>query len=163
MIARLAWGSCRPSATAALQPPAYHAQDTPFADSVSPTVLSVCGGTGDFAGSARSSAAPAAGAMPEGWYQGCEVLTAYPSGVTWPSKICIGPSSTDAGDAGRRLTRPFSSSCARIDAGASRNSGVHAQTSQKWLRNEPPYAAWKKRSASVYSRAHCHSFIDEPS
>jgi hypothetical protein len=61
------------------------------------------------------------------------------------------------------LSLPPSSSWARIDAGASRNSGVHAQTSQKWLRNDPPNAAWKKWSASVYSRAHCHNRIDEPS
>jgi hypothetical protein len=72
----LGLGVLPPSASAALQPPAYHAHDTPFADSVSPTVLSVCGGTGSFAGSARSTEAPTAGAIPEGWYHGCEVLTA---------------------------------------------------------------------------------------
>jgi hypothetical protein len=45
---------------------------------------------------------------------------------------------TDFGDVGLRLSVPSGSTCARIDAGASANVGVHAQTSQKWLRNEPP-------------------------
>jgi hypothetical protein len=45
---------------------------------------------------------------------------------------------------------------ARSLAGAADSSGVHAHTSQKWFRNEPPKAPMKKLSASVNSRAHCH-------
>src|SRR5207247_6578990 len=58
---------------------------------------------------------------------------------------------------------PFSSSCGFTLAGAPASIGVHAQTSHWWLRYEPPNAAMKKRSASVYSCAHFHSFIFEPS
>jgi hypothetical protein len=65
----------RPSFVASLQPPAYQAQLTPFAESVSPMVLSREGGSGWRAGSARLTSAPAAGGMPLGWYGGCVVLT----------------------------------------------------------------------------------------
>src|SRR3954470_19183051 len=101
------------------QAPAYHAQDTPFAERVSPMVFAVWAGRGFFAGSARTTLPPAAGAMPLGWYGGWEVLTAYPSGVTAPSKTCTGPWSTDLGESGRFLSVPSASSCARIEAGAS--------------------------------------------
>src|SRR2546430_4293563 len=33
--------------------------------------------------------------------------------------------------------------------GASAQTGVHAHTNQKWFKNDPPKAAWKKLSASV--------------
>src|SRR5256885_4458455 len=67
MTLRFAFGSCRPSASASFQPPAYHAQLTPFAESVSPIVFSLSGGTGWSAASARSRLAPAAGGVPLGW------------------------------------------------------------------------------------------------
>ncbi len=101
--------------------------------------------------------------MPLGWNAGCVVLTAYPSGVTWPSYRCGGPSITDAGEPGFLLRRPFSSSCARIASGASGKRGVQAQMSHWWFRNEPPKAPMKKLSASVYRFAHCHTFWEEPS
>jgi hypothetical protein len=56
---------------------------------------------------------------------GSSVLTAKPSGVTAPSA-----SST-----------PALSTLATIRGGAFGYTGVHAQTSQKWLRKEPPNAA----------------------
>src|SRR5437899_10447627 len=86
MTLRFAFGSFRPSAIASFQPPAYHTQLTPFAESVSPIVFSLSGGTGWCAVSARSRLAPAAGGMPLGWYGGCEVFTMYTSGVTNPSQ-----------------------------------------------------------------------------
>src|SRR5256885_14232440 len=66
MTLRFAFGSCRPSASASFQPPAYHAQLTLFAESVSPIVFSLSGGTGRSAASARSRLAPAAGGGPPG-------------------------------------------------------------------------------------------------
>src|SRR2546430_4306580 len=67
MTLRFAFGSCRPSASASFQPPAYHAQLTPFAESVSPIVFSLSGGTGWSAASARSRLAPAAGGEAPRW------------------------------------------------------------------------------------------------
>src|SRR6186713_2934735 len=101
MTARFASGGRRPSATAAFHASAYHAHETPLAESVSPIVLPVCGGRGCFAGSARSRLPPGAGGVPLGWYGGSPACTAYPSGVTWPSRTSsTGPSSTEAGDDG---------------------------------------------------------------
>src|SRR2546430_9650428 len=70
MTLRFAFGSCRPSASASFQPPAYHAQLTPFAESVSPIVFSLSGGTGWSASSARSRLAPAAGGVALRWDRG---------------------------------------------------------------------------------------------
>src|SRR2546430_17518565 len=70
MTLRFAFGSCRPSASASFQPPAYHAQLTPFAESVSPIVFSLSGGTGWSASSARSRLAPAAGGGAPRWGRG---------------------------------------------------------------------------------------------
>src|SRR6266852_3529924 len=110
-------------ARASFQPPAYQAQEIPFSDNRSPMVANVWFGTSDAAGTVEGC-----GAFTEK-----AVLTAWPSGVTNPS-----------------LTRaPLASSCATALAGAPGNVGVCAAISQKWLRNEPPNAAWKKLSHSV--------------
>src|SRR3954449_5798282 len=66
MTLRFSSGGRRPSATPRFQPPAYQAQPTPFADSVSPIVAARCGRTGAFqvllpAGSAGSRSPPAPG------------------------------------------------------------------------------------------------------
>lgn len=57
---------CMLSATARFYAPAYHAHETPFAERVSPIVLTVCGGSGCFAGSANRGSPSAVGAYPEG-------------------------------------------------------------------------------------------------
>src|SRR5713226_4197340 len=62
MTLRFSCGSRRPSAVAAFQPPAYQVQLTPFAESVSPMVLSFNGGTGCIALFAKSNALREAGA-----------------------------------------------------------------------------------------------------
>src|SRR5580765_5811269 len=99
MIMRFASGGRRPSATASFHASAYQAQEISFAESVSPIVFAVCGGSGCFDGSARSGLPPGAGGVPLGWYGGSPACTAYPSGVTWPSwETCTRPSSTDFGD-----------------------------------------------------------------
>src|SRR5207249_9541197 len=72
------------------------------------------------------------------------VLTANPSGVTAPSWVIT----------------PFASSLATELAGAFRNEGEQAQTSQMWLRNEPPNAAWKKLSCMTYCCASLPSGMD---
>ena len=64
-----------PSCSAASQAPEYHAHDTPFADSVSPMVVSVCGGSVCFAGSAYRASPSFAGGTRDGWYRGWVVLT----------------------------------------------------------------------------------------
>ena len=83
----------------------------------------VCGGS-----SARGSA-------PGVWgdWRGSMSFTASPRGVIAPSRSMF----------------PQASSSATRLPGASSYRGVQAQTSQKWFRNEPPKAAWKKRSAKV--------------
>jgi hypothetical protein len=48
---------------------------------------------------------------------------------------------------------PWASTLATKLLGAFSYRGLQAQISQKWLRKEPPKAAWKKLSASVYSSA----------
>src|SRR5258706_15758789 len=101
----------------------------PFAESVSPIVFAVWGGIGFFAGSGRSRLPPFAGAIPLGWYGGCAVLSAKPSGEIGPSKTCTGPCMIEAGDPGLFLSLPLASSCARIDAGAVGNADAHAQIS----------------------------------
>ena len=73
------------SASAWFHAPAYQAQLTPLADSVSPIVFVLAesiGGSGMLpaepapAGSASRASPPAAGAVPLGWNGGCVVLTA---------------------------------------------------------------------------------------
>ena len=72
---RFASGACMPSFSAAFHAPAYHAQETPFADSVSPTVLCVCGGSDCLRASAKRASPPGAGGTREGWYGGWLVLS----------------------------------------------------------------------------------------
>src|SRR4029077_10270685 len=163
MTVRGASGGCMPSRRAASQPPAYHAHDTPRAERVSPIVLWVCGGNGLPAGSANRGSPPGAGGTWLGWKGGCSVFTAKPSGVTLPSRNDGGPVSADAGESGVRSSPPSGARRARSDAGASEKTGVHAHTSQKWFRNDPPNALMKKWSASVYSRAHRHIGSADPS
>src|SRR3954468_1872471 len=111
----------------------------------------VCGGTGaPFdafpAGSASAAGPLAAGAMPLGWYGGCDVLTDQPSGVTWPPPLlnnCTAPSRA-GGDPGRFSSLPLASSLARIDAGAFSWRGAQAQTRYWWFRYDPPNAPMKK-------------------
>src|ERR1041385_1647955 len=107
MTLRFAFGSWRPSARAASQPPAYQAHETPFAESVSPIVLSVNAAAGWRAGSARSGLPPGAGGMPLGWYDGCEVLTRNPSGDERPSNPGTGPLSALDGEPGIFFSLPF--------------------------------------------------------
>src|SRR5437763_14013940 len=100
MILRFSLAGRRPSASAMLQPPAYHAQFTPFADNVSPIVLAVCGGRGSLhagvpLGSARSRLPSGAGGMPLGWEGGC-VVPADPAAVDLHCSIL-----------GRSRTRPL--------------------------------------------------------
>src|SRR5262245_55255204 len=82
-------------------------------------------------GSASSSGPPSAGGMPLGWYGGWVVLTDYPSGVTWPPSptvyVLTAPSFAD-GESGYFFSLPFSSSTARMNGGASLNSGTQART-----------------------------------
>ena len=59
-----------PSFTAAFHAPAYHAHEMPFADSVSPMVFCVCGGSTCFDGSAKRGSPPGAGGTRDGWYGG---------------------------------------------------------------------------------------------
>src|SRR5512140_2440157 len=109
---------------ASFQPPAYQAQDWRAPVSRSPIVGIVWLGT-------SCSAAVVDGC---GAFTVNAVLTTYPSGVTAPSLI----------------RPPLASSCATMVDGALGNTGDAAATSQMWLRNEPPKAAWKKLSARVY-------------
>src|SRR5512138_1220024 len=138
MTLRFSFASRRPSASAAFQPPLYQAQETPFAESVSPTVFSVCGASGWRAGSARSRLPPAAGGMPLGWYGGCVVFTDQPSGEPEPSKNCPTPCITEAGEVGRFCRLPAASRRAFAVSGALSLRGVQAQISHRWLRYEPP-------------------------
>src|SRR6476661_9551244 len=141
MMLRLTPGACMPSASAWFQPPAYQAHCTPRADSVSPMVRAVCGGTGTPlealpAGSAMVSGPSAAGAMPLGWYGGCEVLTDQPSGVTCPPPLlttCTAPTLAE-GEPGFFVSLPSASSTARIAAGACSWRGAQAQIRYWWLR-----------------------------
>src|SRR4051812_21820981 len=116
-------------------PPAYHFHDTPTESSRLPICGIVCAGSST------------AGLVSDGACRKIErvVLTAKPSGVTEPSV----------------MTLPLASSTALAVAGAVGNTGEQAQTSQKWLRNEPPKAAWKKLSASVYCCAICQVKVEE--
>src|SRR5260221_3869791 len=104
MIARLSAGGRRPWAFAAFHATASHAHESFFAESVSPMVFAVCGGTGYFAGSATSRLAPAAGAMPLGWYGGFGVFGTEAAGVDHPLKQVTGPRNTRPGEA-RSLIR----------------------------------------------------------
>src|SRR2546423_191006 len=117
MTRRFTLAGWRPSASAAFQPPAYHAHETPLALNVSPIVRCVWGGTGrpkpvvPF-GSARSVDEASAGGTPLGWYGGCEVFTDSPSGVTCPPPLlttCTAPTLAD-GEPGRLARRPSASS-----------------------------------------------------
>ena len=65
MTVRLASGGCIASASAAFHPPAYHAHEIPFAESVSPIVFVVCGGSVYFDGSAKRGSPPGAGGTAE--------------------------------------------------------------------------------------------------
>src|SRR5262249_267775 len=106
-----------------LMPPAYHFQLTPAASSRLPMCGWVC------AGSSTELF------VSDGACRKIErvVLMAKLSGVTEPS-----------------VTRlPLASSTAFRLAGALGKVGEQAHTSQKWLRKDPPNAAWKKLSASV--------------
>jgi hypothetical protein len=47
-------------------------------------------------------------------------------------------------------TTPFASSWITKFAGAFGQTGVQAQTNQKWLNSEPSNAEWKKWSAKTY-------------
>src|SRR5947207_12845530 len=100
MMLRFADAGCMPSATARFHAPAYHAHETPFAESVSPIVLAVCGGSGNCAGSARSGLPLGAGGTPVGWYAGRPVLAAEPSGEIALSEACTGPIGSDFGESG---------------------------------------------------------------
>src|SRR5215813_6558019 len=102
------------SLAARFHAPAYQAHVIPFAVSVSPIVCAVCGGSVDeFAGSARRGSPPAAGALPLGWYGGCIVLIANPSGVRMPSFTKTGgPSSALAGELAARVSVTPSASTA---------------------------------------------------
>src|SRR5206468_7927798 len=141
MTLRFTLAGCCPSASAAFQPPAYQAQDTPLALSVSPMVFAVCGGTGSPAagtpcGLASSGVPPSAGGTPLGWYGGCEVLTDQPSGVTCPPpalKTCTAASLAD-GEPGFFSSLPAASSRARIAGAASACCGAQAQIRYWWLR-----------------------------
>src|SRR5690349_13027716 len=135
MMLRFAAGGCVPSASALFQPPAYHAHDTPLADSVSPIVFAVCGGSGCPeplvpAGSAITKGPFGAGGMPLGWYGGCEVLSDHPSGETCPPPLlnnCTAPTVAE-GEPGRFSSLPLASSRTRIDAGALSCRGAQAHT-----------------------------------
>src|SRR5690348_7043520 len=128
MTCRFAFGSWRPSASAASHPPEYQAHEMPLADRVSPIVLSVNGGAGWRAGSARSRLPAGAGAIPLGWWNGCDVLTRKPSGEERPSNTSTGPFSALEGEFGRFFSLPFSI-CAIAAVGAFGSRGVHAHTS----------------------------------
>src|SRR5256885_9997349 len=97
MTLRFAFGSCRPSASASFQPPAYHAQLTPFAESVSPIVFSLSGGTGWSAASARSRLAPAAGGRPLGRDGGARGVPPVPAGRPPPAENFNRPLLTPGG------------------------------------------------------------------
>src|SRR2546423_12391115 len=100
MTLRFAFGSCRPSASASFQPPAYHAQLTPFAESVSPIVFSLSGGTGWSASSARSRLAPAAGGGPPGWDGGRGGVPRGAAGGPRPPESFPRPPPTPGGGGG---------------------------------------------------------------
>src|SRR5215831_12675191 len=106
-------GGCIPSWSARFQAPAYHAHVTPLALSVSPMVFCVCGARVWRVGSVPRGSPSGAGGTRDGCQGGCVVLTENPSGVTAPSRSSGGPSSTEAGDPGRVLSQPRSSSWAR--------------------------------------------------
>src|SRR5271169_568371 len=132
MTLRGAPAACMPSASASFQASAYHAQSNPLADSLSPMVCIVCGGSGFCLASAKRASPPAAGGMLLGSYGGCMVLTAKPSGVTAPSLTYRGgPLSALAGVAGARASLPFASRAATRPGGAFGKTGVQAQISQK--------------------------------
>src|SRR5260221_13094123 len=96
------------------------------------------------------------------------VFTAKPSGVSALSLTYLGaPRSALAGESAASVSVTPSAFTAemRVLAGlaaASGYTGVHAHTSQKWLRNEPPKAPMKKLSASVYCWASLSSGRGEP-
>src|SRR5215475_11100351 len=94
------------------QPPEYHAHDTPASLSRSPIVVAVCSGTSIDV----SVMLAGCGLLIE-----YDVLTAKPSGVTWPSLVMI----------------PSEPSCATMLAGASGHVGAQAQIRYWWFRNEP--------------------------
>src|SRR5215470_19752001 len=129
MTRRGSSGGCMPSSTARSHAPAYHAHETPAADSVSPIVFAVCGGSVCCAGSAKRGSPPFAGGTRDGWYGGCAVFTEYPSLVTSPPARMGAPDSTEVGELGRGLSHPRSSSCGRSAGGAVGSTGVHAKTS----------------------------------
>src|SRR3954470_8798303 len=103
MIERFSSGACVPSCTAAFHAPVYHAQLMPFAESVSPIVFVVCGGSVWRAGSVKRGSPPFAGGTADGWYGGCVVLTDQPSGVTSPPVADSSPPIALAGESGLRF------------------------------------------------------------
>src|SRR5262249_1367343 len=110
------------------QPPAYHAHVTPAPVRRSPIVGIVWLGT-------RWSAAVVLG---WGGFTVKEGLTTAPSGGTFLSCMWAGSSGNGIETA---------------SAGAFGQLGTQAQIRKKWLRNEPPNAAWKKLSSTVYCLA----------
>jgi hypothetical protein len=126
---------------ACVHAPEYHAQVTPLAVRVSPTVFAVCGGrVFETAGSATRASPPAAGALPLGWYGGCIVVTAEPSGGGVLSFTYFGgPRSALAGESAASVSVTPSAFTAERRflatlVTASAYTGVHAHTSQKWFR-----------------------------
>src|SRR5215831_970162 len=111
-------------AIASFQPPAYQAQLTFLSFRRSPMLGRPWLGSSE-------AAAVVAGC---GWLTLNVVLTAKPSGVTEPSWVMT----------------PLASSLATALAGALKNDGAQAQIRKKWLRNDPPNAAWKKLSSITY-------------
>src|SRR5205823_14720867 len=114
---------------ASSQPPEYHAQSTPFAVRRSPMVGFVSDGR-------RSAAAVVLGC---GAFTVYVVFTTNPPGVRSPSFA----------------RRPSDSTLATRAFGASDDAGVQTQASHMSMTNEPPTAAWKKWSVSVYCAASC--------
>src|SRR5689334_11082475 len=110
---------------ASFQPPEYQAQEIPLSLSRSPMVGAVCSGT------RFRVLVMLAGC---GLLTVNEVLTTEPSGKTLPSLTMT----------------PFASTWATCAVGALGHTGVQAQISHWWFRNEPPKAAWKLLSAMTY-------------